>query len=303
MKHPMKHRATALFLRRLLAAAAVLCALSAAATEALETRFIFLAGHPAAEAGDADHGVLVIPGLVMPFGDASKTPRSIEAESQEIASLVRKLRSTLGLDSVDVLYTHLQRLEVGREVTLPPPSASSAVRVEVVLQGFNEEVATYRVRFAQGRTSFADSVLSVPRHKRALVGGLDGDEAPYLFLVVEPSAAGAPAAAAEGAPRFVGGDITPPRAIERPAPQYTAEAREVRLQGVVIVQAEIDTRGEVRNAKVLKGLPLGLSEAALETVRGWRFEPARDAEGKPISVYYNLTFNFKMPDEPTPDSH
>jgi TonB family protein len=290
----MKHRATALFLRRLLAAAAVLCALPAAAAEALDTRFILLSGHPAAEAGDADHGVLVIPGLVMPLGDASRTPRSIEAESQEIAVLARKLRSTLGLDSVDVLYTHPQRLDVGREVTLPPPSASSAVRVEVVLQGFNEEVATYRVRFAQGRSNFADSVLSVPRQKRALVGGLDGDEAPYLFLVVEPSAS---APATQGTPRNVGGDMTPPRAIERPAPQYTAEARKERVQGVVILQLEIDTRGRVRNAKVLKGLPLGLSEAAMETVNRWRFEPALDADGKPVDVYYNITINFQIADE------
>ena len=294
----MKHRAIALFLRRLVLAAAALCALPAAAAEALDTRFILLAGHPAAEAGDADRGVLVIPGLVMPLGNASATPRSIEADSREIAALARKLRSTLGLESVDVLYTHPQRLEVGEEVTLPPPSASSTVRVEVVLQGFNEEVATYRVRFAEGRASFADSVLSVPRQKRALVGGLDGEEAPYLFLVVEPGPPARQGAAAEGEPTFVGGDISPPRAIERTPPEYTPEAREQRLQGVVILQAEIDQRGQVRAVKVLKGLPLGLNEAALEAVRGWRFEPARDADGNPVAVYYNLTFNFQLADEP-----
>lgn len=296
----MKHRAPALALalRRLLVAAVALSTLPAAASEALDTRFILLAGHPAAEAGDADRGVLVIPGLVMPLGDASPAPRSIEAESQEIAGLARRLRGTLGLDSVDVLYTHPQRLEVGREVTLPPPSASSAVRVEVVLQGFNDEVATYRVRFAQGRSNFADSVLSVPRRKRALVGGLDGEEAPYLFLVVEPAAATGREPSAERAPRHVDESITPPRAIERPAPQYTPEARKERIQGVVILRIEIDTRGQVRTAQVLKGLPLGLSEAARETVKRWRFEPALDADGKPVAVLYNITVNFTIAEDP-----
>lgn len=294
----MKHRATALLLRRLLVAAVALCALPAAAAEGLETRFILLAGHPAAEAGDAERGVLVIPGLVMPLGDASPATRSIEAESAEVAAVARKLATTLGLDRVEVLYTHPQSLDVGREVTLPPPSANSAVRVEVVLQGFNDEVATYRVRFVQGRSSFADSVVSVPRRKRALVGGLDGEEAPYLFLVVEPTAPGPPGRPAEGAPRLVEGDITPPRVIERPAPQYTPEAREQRMQGVVILQLEIDTRGTVRDAKVLKGLPMGLAEAALEAVRRWRFEPALDADGQPVAVYYNITINFRLPDEP-----
>lgn len=291
----MNHRDIAPFLRRLLVAATTLCAVPAAA-DALETRFILLAGHPAAEADAADRGVLVVPGLVMPLGDASPTPRSIEAASAEVAALARKLRDTLALDTVEVLYTHPQRLDVGQEVTLPPPSASSAVRVEVVLQGFNDEVATYRVRFAEGRSSFADSVVSVPRRKRALVGGLDGDEAPYLFLVVEP-ATERQDPPAEGAARHVGEGITPPRGIHRPSPQYTPEAREMRIQGVVILQLEIDTRGHVRKTKVLKGLPLGLSEAAVETVRQWRFEPARDADGQPVPVIYNVTINFSIPED------
>lgn len=288
----MKQSVPAHLLRRLVAAAAVLAAvvaaLPAAAGETLQTRFVLLAGRPAAEAGAADRGVLVVPGVVMPLGDAPPSPSRTLAGAEEVATLARKLETTLGLEAIEVLYTTPQTLEVNKPIRLQPPSAGSDVGIHVVLQGFNDEAATYRVRFTQGASTFADSVVSVPRQKRALVGGLDGDEAPYLFLVVEPA----------GTARHVGDDITPPQVLDRPSPQYTAQARAERIQGVVILQLEIDRQGQVRKASVLKGLPAGLSEAAMEAVRQWRFQPARDADGNPVAVYYNITVNFRLPDEP-----
>lgn len=280
MRNPAVPLALPLALALSLAAAA---AVPAAADPSLATRFLLLAGHPTADAADSE-GVLVIPGLVMPLGDRAPDGPPAEAAVREVTALASNLTRTLRLEEVEVLYTHPQRLAVGEETTLPPPSASSPVRIAVTLQGFNRELATYRVRFTDGAKTFADSVVSVPRDKRALVGGLDGEEAPYLFLVVEP---------AVGVQRVEEG-ITPPRVVEKPAPAYTAEAKAARIQGVVILQATIDERGTVERVEILKGLPLGLGEAAAETVRRWRFEPARDRAGEPIAVTYNLTVNFTL---------
>ena len=94
-------------------------------------------------------------------------------------------------------------------------------------------------------------------------------------------------------PMFVGGDIVAPVRIYAPPPQYTEEARQARIQGAVIVQAIIDCRGFVTEVNVLRGLPLGLSEAAVHAISQWRFEPAT-INGMPISVYYNLAVNFRL---------
>ena len=51
--------------------------------------------------------------------------------------------------------------------------------------------------------------------------------------------------------------------------------------------------GLVRDVKVLKGLPFGLEEAAVEAVRQWTFEPATK-NGLPVPVVFNLTINFKL---------
>ncbi len=103
---------------------------------------------------------------------------------------------------------------------------------------------------------------------------------------------GPPSSEPEG-PIQVGGDVKAPEKLFAPQPVYTEIARKARVQGVVIVQAIIDKAGNVTNIKVLKGLPMGLEEAAVEAMKQWKFKPAT-LNGRPVTVYYNLTVNFKL---------
>ena len=77
------------------------------------------------------------------------------------------------------------------------------------------------------------------------------------------------------------------------APEYTELARAARLQGVVILQTAIDQEGNVADVDVLKGLEMGLTEAAVDAVKQWKFEPAK-IDGEPIPVSYNVTVNFRL---------
>jgi TonB family protein len=91
----------------------------------------------------------------------------------------------------------------------------------------------------------------------------------------------------------VSGNITPPVKLFYPQPQYTEEARRARIQGVVILEATINRQGEVVDIRVLKGLPMGLSESARDTALEWRFKPATE-NGKPVAVFFNLLVNFSL---------
>lgn len=102
----------------------------------------------------------------------------------------------------------------------------------------------------------------------------------------------APEPEAEG-PMRVGGDVKAPVAINRKEPNYTDLARKAHVTGVVIVEAVIDSNGNVDRVKVLKGLPMGLSEEAVEAVKAWHFKPGT-YEGKPVDVIFTLTVNFKL---------
>jgi len=94
-------------------------------------------------------------------------------------------------------------------------------------------------------------------------------------------------------PMQISGNVLAPVRVHSPDPHYPEEARHARVQGVVILQTIIDKVGNVTDIKVLKGLPSGLTEAAVAAVSSWRFTPAT-LEGKPVAVYYLVTVSFSV---------
>lgn len=94
-------------------------------------------------------------------------------------------------------------------------------------------------------------------------------------------------------PIQVGGDVVGPRRVDGPPPGYTMDARRARVQGNVILRVVIDTAGDVHLEEVLKGMPMGLTESAVQAIEDWKFEPAT-LHGEPVAVYYNLLVEFRL---------
>jgi protein TonB len=91
----------------------------------------------------------------------------------------------------------------------------------------------------------------------------------------------------------VGGGVSAPRPIYNPEPEYSEEARKAKYQGVVVLALIIGPDGRPRDVKVVRQLGLGLDEKAIETVRTWRFEPAKK-DGQAVSVAINVEVNFNL---------
>jgi protein TonB len=104
-----------------------------------------------------------------------------------------------------------------------------------------------------------------------------------------PEAAANPPAAT---PLRVGGDVREPRKVVHVAPVYPDLALKAGIEGVVIVEATIDDRGRVRDATVLRGVPV-LDEAALEAVRQWVYTPTL-LDGVPTPVVMTVTVRFQL---------
>lgn len=107
---------------------------------------------------------------------------------------------------------------------------------------------------------------------------------------------------AMGQPYRVGGDVKAPVVSTRVEPVYTEEARQARVSGIVILEVVIDRTGIVKDIRVLKSLPFGLSEAASDAVKQWTFKPAT-LNGEAVDVIFNLTINFQLDKLPDSDSH
>jgi TonB family protein len=89
------------------------------------------------------------------------------------------------------------------------------------------------------------------------------------------------------------GGITAPRIISRVGPSYTEEARTAKVEGTVVLFAEISSTGAVENVVVLHKLGKGLDESAVRSIKQWKFSPALK-DGRPVAVVITIEMNFSL---------
>jgi protein TonB len=80
--------------------------------------------------------------------------------------------------------------------------------------------------------------------------------------------------------------------IHKVQPAYPPLARQARIQGSVVLQADISKNGTIENLHVISGHPM-LTGAALEAVKQWRYKPYI-LNGEPVEVETQVTVNFTL---------
>ena len=80
--------------------------------------------------------------------------------------------------------------------------------------------------------------------------------------------------------------VTPVEILEKPKPTYTAEARQMKIEGEVLLKVVFRSSGQVEVLGVERGLGHGLDESAMTAARKIRFKPAQ-RQGQPVD--YNAT--------------
>ncbi len=121
-----------------------------------------------------------------------------------------------------------------------------------------------------------------------LEGGVPGGVVGGIVGGLPPEAAPPPPTR----PVRAGIDVREPRRVRSVAPVYPTLAVQTRVQGIVVLECEIDARGRIENVKVLRGNPL-LNDAAVEAVRQWVYTPTL-LNGVPVPVLMNVTVTFSL---------
>ena len=90
-----------------------------------------------------------------------------------------------------------------------------------------------------------------------------------------------------------GGIVQPAVVIEKVDPPYPEIAVRAQVEGSVVLDVGIDENGRVTDVQVTRGLPFGLSEAAADAVRQWRYRPASGPQGpipsrKTVRILFTL---------------
>ena len=99
---------------------------------------------------------------------------------------------------------------------------------------------------------------------------------PEIFVVVEEQ------------PKPIGGMASIYKHIT-----YPDMARRAGVEGMVVLEFVVDERGDVSDARIIKGVGAGLDEAALEAVNKVKFTPGRQ-RGKAVKVRMTLPITFKL---------
>jgi len=80
--------------------------------------------------------------------------------------------------------------------------------------------------------------------------------------------------------------------IKKVQPNYPPLARQARIQGSVVLQAEISKDGTIQNLQLISGHPM-LAPAAIEAVKQWRYKPYL-LNGEPVAVDTQVVVNFTL---------
>ena len=107
------------------------------------------------------------------------------------------------------------------------------------------------------------------------------------------------AAAAEFEALAIAGAITPDTLPSKlplnPAPQYPVELLNARIEGRLVLRVLVNTEGTVDSVTVFTSSGYqSFDDSALNTVRNWRFAPARKG-GRPMPLVIHVPVGFYIP--------
>lgn len=93
--------------------------------------------------------------------------------------------------------------------------------------------------------------------------------------------------------RDLGPPQTPVEILFKPKPEYTDEARKLKLEGEVLVKVVFTATGEVRVLNVIQGLGHGLDQNAIRAAEQIRFKPA-ERDGQPVDSTGTVHIVFQL---------
>jgi TonB family protein len=138
-----------------------------------------------------------------------------------------------------------------------------------------------------GRPGGRVASVGVPSAGKAAPTGNAGKVVASAGISTTPTAVAA-------APRTTSGP--PPTNLElisKPQPQYTSEARQLKVQGDVILRVTFEANGRVVVQGVVHGLGHGLDEEARRVAQQIRFRPAT-RNGQAVDLTTNITITFQL---------
>jgi periplasmic protein TonB len=179
----------------------------------------------------------------------------------------------------------------------PPPPAAAPVRVVKVVQTdiVNGALRT-PTKIPEKIQMIKEDEAPPPMMSAGVVGGVPGgvpggQMGGVLGSIISSTSAPVPKVATPQRIRVSQG-VTSGLLLRRVNPTYPALARTARIQGKVLLQAQISKSGDIQNLQVISGHPM-LIQSALDAVKQWKYRPYY-LNGEPVEVDTTIEVNFTL---------
>ena len=94
-----------------------------------------------------------------------------------------------------------------------------------------------------------------------------------------------------------GNGVSDPVLVKNVRPVYTPDAKQRRVEGIVVLLVVVRTDGTVGDAEVTKSLDPDLDQQAVNAVRQWEFKPATKVQGAdrvPVNTQVTVEMTFTL---------
>jgi protein TonB len=220
-------------------------------------------------------------------------PKVVAAAAPAVVNLAAKPASVVNNDA------HPEAVRLGNQTSAVNPTTGptvSSVNLARGMAGMNSAntgngPAATHINMGSGSpsgTSTHGGIQAVSGLSGGVAGGTGtGRTASSVNLAAAP-----PPPMAKGPTAVSTAQAKEPKVVWKPNPEYTAEARQLHLEGTVRVHIHVLPNGSVQVVGVVNSLGHGLDEAAERTAAATKFDPATDASGHPIEWdgYETVTF-------------
>jgi TonB family protein len=238
------------------------------------------------KAGDFDRAIATLESLVLADPNNPQHPHMIAVFYWEKAT-----RDTALTPSQKVTYLNAGIAASDRALAISPAFPEAMIYKNILLR----TLATYtpdtneQRRLTQEADTLRNRAVELNKSRQQSSGSIS----PRGAMPPPPPPPPPPFGEVDGVmPVRAGGTIPPPAKIKEVRPEYPPIAMAAGVTGTVVIEAVIATNGRVRDARVLRSIPL-LDEAALEAVNQWEFAPTR-LNNVAVPVIVTLTIDFRL---------
>jgi TonB family protein len=212
-------------------------------------------------------------------------PQSVQAASSTVPAL---MASPPIETSLDVSPTFARRSSASRSKPSPDIAARDLVRRasnSVVTSRSEPAEEKPLISVATPQTTTTSEDVPAPESAELVPGTSGVSQVPQGVLSTQHDL---PTVALRMSQGVTGGVLS-----HRVSPTYPQQARLLRIEGAVQLDATVGEDGNVHDVKVVKGDRI-LAGAAVVAVQQWRYQPFA-LNGKPVPMHTQVTIQFKLP--------